>query len=174
MSQSQIRSACLSAEPELDQILGWFTAEASIDKGAPAKLWDGRTWHRSVLEKSRAFSIPCPWLSLLCAGHIPEVFKATVKDAFGLRQRLTVAFDRPSWLSINQIRTACMKLPVASHTPEDYLAGLLYPIFANSVKRPGGKVFKPATADGAAKAVDEKFDTHMELQQASLLVVSYV
>ena len=58
MSLKQNRSAALSVEPEIDQVLAWFTVDSSIDRGAPAKLWDGSTWHRPVMEKTRAFTIP--------------------------------------------------------------------------------------------------------------------
>ena len=81
-----------------DVVVQWFQSESSVDSSAPAKLWDGRAWHRPVLDKSRAFDILKPWMSILCAGHVPEVFHATLKDAFGLRQRLTIAFPRPTWI----------------------------------------------------------------------------
>jgi hypothetical protein len=169
MSRAHNRGAALVAEPELDNVVQWFTSEASVDSGAPAKLWDGRAWHRSVLDKMRAFTILFPWLSIISAGHVPEVFKATLKDAFGLRQRLTVSFPRPSWRTIAEIRAACGKLSVPSHTPDDYVAALLYPAMVNSLKRPGGQVYKPDEADGAAKTVDDKFDSHMDLQKDAFL-----
>ena len=73
MSKEENRGAALVAEPELDMVIQWFTNESSVDSGAPAKLWDGRAWHRAVLDQMRAFSICCPWLSVISAGHVPEV-----------------------------------------------------------------------------------------------------
>ena len=43
MSLSQNRSAAVCVEPEIDQLLAWFTAESSINSGAPAKLWMGQS-----------------------------------------------------------------------------------------------------------------------------------
>ena len=54
MSLKQNRSAALSVEPEIDQVLAWFTVDSSMDRGAPAKLWDGSTSHRPVMDKTRA------------------------------------------------------------------------------------------------------------------------
>eukprot|EP00959_Pyramimonas_sp_CCMP1952_P203650 4258412-Pyramimonas_sp.AAC.1 len=89
MSCSQNRSAALSAEPEVDQILSWFSAEGGIDGGVVAKLWDGLTWHRPVMEKRRAFEVKDPWWGLIAGGHVPELHKAIVNDHFGFRQRVT-------------------------------------------------------------------------------------
>jgi hypothetical protein len=168
MSKGINRGAALVIEPELDNVTQWSTNETSVDSGAPAKLWDGRIWSRGVLEKTRAFTIPSPWLSILAAGHIPEVFKAMLHDKLGLRDRLTVAFPMPTWRTIAAIREACSRLPVPTHAPEDYLAALLYPCFKNSLQREG----IPYTAnveDGAMATVDEKFDSHMSLQQDHFL-----
>ena len=84
MSQEQNRGAALSVEPEVEQILAWFTAESAIDKGVPAKLWDGVTWHRPVMEKTRAFSVTTPWYGFLVGAHVPEMFRALTSDSFGL------------------------------------------------------------------------------------------
>lgn len=65
-------------------------AESCVDAGAAGKLWDGSPWHRPVIEKTRAFTIERSWYSIFAAGHVPEVFHATQRDAFGLRGRLTV------------------------------------------------------------------------------------
>ena len=72
-------------------------------------------------------------------------------------------------LTIQQIRAACEKLPVPCHTPEGYIAALLYPILQNALKHASGRVFKPDPNDGAAEVVDEKFNVHMQLQQESFL-----
>ena len=53
-------------------------AEAHVDKGVPAKLWDNTTWHRPVLDKARAFTVLSPWFGILAGGHIPEMFDATL------------------------------------------------------------------------------------------------
>lgn len=45
-----------------------------------AKLWDRRAWNRGVLDWTRAFSIPRPYFSVLAAGHVPELCKATTQD----------------------------------------------------------------------------------------------
>ena len=124
------------AEPDLNVVVQWFNNEQSVDAGAPAKLWDGRVWARPVLDKSRAFTIEHPWLSILAAGHVPEIFKATVNDRIGMRHRLTVAFPSPTWRTIAQVRAACALLPVPTHAPDDYVAALLYPVFKNSTGRP--------------------------------------
>ncbi|CAK0883527.1 unnamed protein product, partial [Prorocentrum cordatum] len=125
----------------VDTIAQWFSNENSVDAGALAKRWDGRVWNRGVMDKARAFCILRPWLSIATAGHCPEIFKAMLTDKMGSRQRLTVAFPRPTWRTIAQIRGACARLPVPSHTPEDYLAALLCPVLQNSLKR-GGAAYK--------------------------------
>lgn len=169
MSLGQNRSACLSAEPELDQVLSWFTAEASIDKGAPAKLWDGVTWHRPVMDKSRAFSVPSPWYGFICGGHIPELFNATLQDTFGLRRRLTVCFGHPTWMELSAIREACGRLPVASNKPDDFVAGLLFPIVRWSVKEASGAIYRATTDDGADKLVEANFNEHTAMQKDAFL-----
>ena len=168
MSLAQNRSAALCVEPEVDQLLAWFTAEASIDRAAPAKLWDGATWLRPVMDKSRAFEVVNPWFGVLCGGHVPEVFRATQRDTFGLRQRVTAVFGHPLWLSISDIRAACNQLPVPSRKPEDFLAGLCFPALRWSVKRQG-MVFKPSEADGACELADRQFNQHMECQREAFL-----
>ena len=168
MSLAPNRSAALCVEPEVDQLLAWFTAEASIDRAAPAKLWDGATWLRPVMDKSRAFEVVNPWFGVLCGGHVPEVFRATQRDTFGLRQRVTAVFGHPLWLSISDIRAACNQLPVPSRKPEDFLAGLCFPALRWSVKRQG-MVFKPSEADGACELADRQFNQHMECQREAFL-----
>ena len=116
--------------------MGWTQAESTVDKGAPGKLWDGSPWHRPVMDKTRAFTIPRPWYSILAAGHIPKTFAATSKDVFGLRQRLTVCVPTPSWKKLDEIDTACQQLPVAPHEPADFLAALCYPVLNYSLKFP--------------------------------------
>eukprot|EP00438_Fugacium_kawagutii_P019107 Skav234735 [mRNA] locus=scaffold634:893499:894472:- [translate_table: standard] len=54
MTLQQNRGAALSVEPKIEQVVSWFTAERSIDRAAPAKLWDGSAWHRTVMDKTRA------------------------------------------------------------------------------------------------------------------------
>ena len=39
-SQPQNRGSFFAAEPEIDGVRGWFSAELAIDKGVPGKLWD--------------------------------------------------------------------------------------------------------------------------------------
>lgn len=51
-----------------------------MDKGAPAKLWDGVPWHRPVMDKARAFTIQQPWYGVLAGGHVPELYESTVQD----------------------------------------------------------------------------------------------
>ena len=96
MSKDCNRGAAVVAEPELDNVVQWFANETSVDAGAPAEQCDGRLWARGVLQKTSAFTILCPWLSFLTAGHIPEISKATQADKMGLRPRLTVSFPMPT------------------------------------------------------------------------------
>ena len=151
MAKEGNRGAALVAEPELDNIVQWFTNEVSVDAGAPAKLWDGRVWARGIAEKTRAFTIPRPWMSVLAGGHVPELYKAMLVDKLGLRQRLAVSFPEPTWRTIAQIRKACQDLPVPSHTPEDYVAALLYPVLKSSLRR-GGVVYTAHATDWALAA----------------------
>ena len=72
MSLATNRSAALSREPELEQVVTWFTAESTIDRGAPATLWDCETWHRPVMEKAMVFVVPNPWYGFLYVGHGPQ------------------------------------------------------------------------------------------------------
>eukprot|EP00973_Karenia_brevis_P079957 11094824-Karenia_brevis.AAC.1 len=111
MSNEGDHGAGLVAEPELDNVVQWFTNECSVDSGAPVKLWDGRAWIRGVLDVMRAFSIVRQLLSIISVGHVPELCKATTKDTLGFRQRLTVAFPRPTRCTAAQIRAACLCLP---------------------------------------------------------------
>lgn len=109
MSCKQNRGAALAAECEVEGVFTWFQNEMGVDKAVPGKLWDGNAWHRPVMDKSRAFSVEAPWFGFIAGAHIPEIFKATLSDAFGLRERLTVSFAEPQWLTIREIREACSR-----------------------------------------------------------------
>ena len=91
-SQPQNRGSFLAAEPEIDGVLGWFSAELAIDKGVPGKLWDALIWDRPVMSSQKAFTIPDPWFGFLCGGHIPDLFNH-------LQQALpeTDSFTSHSW-----------------------------------------------------------------------------
>lgn len=171
MSCKQNRGACLSAECEIEGVLNWFSNEASVDKGAPAKLWDSVAWHRPVMDKSRAFSVDRPWYAICAGAHVPELFKATLNDTFGLRERLTACFAEPLWLSIKDIRRACALLPVPSRKPVDFVAGLFFPLLRWSVARGDSAVgtFEASDVDGALELVDQKFDGHMDNQKDCFL-----
>ena len=47
-----------------------------MDSAVAGKLWDGATWHRPVMDKSRAFTVKEPWFGIFSAGHVPDLFKA--------------------------------------------------------------------------------------------------
>lgn len=113
-------------------------AETCVDKGAAGKLWDGSPWHRPVMDKSRAFSIERPWYSILAAGHVPEMVQATLRDAFGLRGRLTVCVPQPRFQRLSDVLDACAELSARSHAPEDFFAALLYPVLDDSLRFPDG------------------------------------
>ena len=80
-----------------------------MDKAAAGKLWDGITWHRPVMDKTRAFTINKPWYGILAGAHIPELFHATLQGHFGLRERLTACFELPTFLTIQTIRNSCVR-----------------------------------------------------------------
>ncbi|CAK0832518.1 unnamed protein product [Prorocentrum cordatum] len=168
MSCHQNRGAALAAECEVEGVFSWFQNEMGVDKAVPGKLWDGNAWHRPVMDKARAFSVDAPWFGFIAGAHIPETFKATINDAFGLRERLTASFAEPQWLTIRQIREACAQLPARSRKPADFVAGLLLPLFKWSVSRKG-EFFKASTEGGASELVDNKFDGHMDLQRQCFL-----
>jgi hypothetical protein len=165
MSLQQNRGACLSVEPELSQVLSWFSADSTIDGAAPAKLWDGVTWHRPVMDKTRAFTVCEPWWGFLCGAHVMDLYRATLADHFGLRQRVTACYGPPPWMTLQQIRNACALLPTASHKPEDYVAGLIFPLLRRSVKVGVGTVYSPCPDDGAGDLVDKNFDAHVSMQK---------
>ncbi|CAK0824195.1 unnamed protein product, partial [Prorocentrum cordatum] len=158
MSCHQNRGAALAAECEVEGVFSWFQNEMGVDKVVPGRLWDGNAWHRPVMDKARAFSVDAPWFGFVAGAHIPETFKATINDAFGLRERLAASFAEPQWLTIRQIREACAQLPVRSRKPADFVAGVLLPLFKWSVSRKG-KFVKASTEDGASELVD---NSHQE------------
>lgn len=135
------------------------------------------------MDKTRAFTIDRPWYSILAAGHVPEVFNATCRDAFGLRGRLTICVPHPKFQTLEEVVAACNELCVPSHTPADFLAALLYPVLEDSLKHAEGDMlmflpcvdfafgffccrsmfsqgrdFKPHPDDGAFAAVQQNFD----------------
>ena len=169
MSCTQNRGAALAAECEVDGVFTWFQNEMGVDKAVPGKLWDGNVWHRPVMDKSRAFTVERPLFGFIAGAHIPEIFKATINDYFGLRERLTASFEEPMWLSIREIREACARLATTSRKPVDFMAGLLLPLFRWSVSRDDGQDFSASEDDGAIQLADVKFDGHMDLQRQSFL-----
>ena len=168
MSQKQNRSAALCAEPEIGQLLQWFSCDSGIDAGAIAKLWDSVAWERPVMDKHRAFSVPAPWLSTITGGHIPETFRATKKDVFGFRQRVTALFGEPLWLSMAETRKNCALLPIPSHRPAEFLAALLLPVLLWSVKQEK-LVYHACEEDGAREYSDANFDGHLSCQREAFL-----
>ena len=98
------------------------------------------------------------------------LFLRTCKDIFGLRQRITACFARPSFLPIQSIREACTLLSVPSQKPEHFLAALLFPVLRWNLQQSGGVVFRPCAADGARELTDMKFNEHVQLQKESFLV----
>ena len=48
----------------------------------PAKLWDGSTWHRPGMDKTRAFTVPNPWFG--CFSGIAGRLWTPAKDHWGL------------------------------------------------------------------------------------------
>ena len=171
MSCRQNRSAALSAEPEVDQILSWFSAEGGIDSGVVAKLWDGLTWHRPVMEKRRAFEVEDPWWGFIAGGYVPELHKATLNDHFGLRQRITVCYGEPPWRpsTLASIRAACTALPVSTGKPHMFVAHLLWPLFRSSIVD-GPIVRKPPDGEGGSfNVVERNFDAHCDMQEEAFL-----
>lgn len=166
-------------------------AESCVDAGAAGKLWDGSPWHGPVMDKTRAFTIERPWYSILAAGHVPEMFQATQRDAFGLRGRLTVCVPHPRFQPLRDIIAACQSLCVPSKKPEDFLAGLLYPVLANALRHPEGmalvlrldlfflesrcvvqgREFRPDPTDGAMETVQQNFDAESSVWSQYIGVV---
>jgi hypothetical protein len=169
MSLEQNRGAAVSIEPEIEQILHWFTSEMGIDRGAAGKLWDNAVWSRPVMDKTRAFIVKSAWYAFLAGGHVPELFRAMVDDTFGLRQRLTVCFCEPPWekMCISDIRAACDRLPVPAKKPEMFIASLLFPLLVSSIAKPEGSLI---TAQGEAlELVDANFNDHKAMQEDAFL-----
>ena len=81
-----------------------------------------------------------------------------------------MCFGRPSWTPIREIRAACTSLPVPSKRPEDFVAGLLFPVLRWSLSVPQGQLYQPSEEDGALDVVDQKFDEHVASQKESFLV----
>ena len=89
-------------------------------------------------------------------------------DTIGFRQRLTVAYARPLFFEMGQIRAACQKLPPETKgKPAVFIAFCLYPLIVWSLRNeveagargvPEGAIFKPSDRDGARCLVDEKFN----------------
>jgi hypothetical protein len=169
MSMMQNRGAALSVEPEVDQILTWFQMDSSTDKGAPGKLWDNATWHRPVMDRSKAFTVENPWYGFIAGGHVEELAKATAHDSFGLRQRILTSFGSPEWATLQDIRVACEDLPVQSHVPEDYIAGLLFPVIRWAVSQSSGTEYEADREDGARDTCESNFDEHVEHQRDAFL-----
>ena len=168
MSQHQNRSAALCAEPEIGQLLQWFSCDSGIDASAVAKLWDGTAWDRPVMDRSKAFTICNPWLSTITGAHIPDTVKVTKKDVFGMRKRVTALFGEPLWLTMAETRENCSQLPIASRIPAEFLAALLFPLLLWSAKHKE-LVYTASDLDGAREHSDRNFDNHLAMQKEAFL-----
>ena len=83
------------------------------------------------MEKARQFTLERPFFSFCAGGHLYELLKRLMKDIIGLRQRLTVVFARPLFVSLEDIDAACHELPKETHyKPEEFVAALLFPAVA--------------------------------------------
>ena len=60
-SQPHNRDAMTAVEPELEGILAWLLAEFAFDAAVPAKLWDGTTWDRPVMQHANSFTMYRPF-----------------------------------------------------------------------------------------------------------------
>ena len=173
-SREQNRCSMTAIEPELEGILAWLAQEFAVDVAVAAKLWDALTWDRPVMDGKKAFEMRLPFFSFIAGGHLKELLRALKKDTFGLRQRITVVYARPSFLDIQFIESACDELPAETeHIPAKFLAFLLYPLFAWSLKqdaakkeagKPLGTVFTPDRTDGAKDIVWAKFNARNRKQ----------
>ena len=170
MSLPQNRSAALLAEPEIGSLLQWFGGgDSYIDSSAVAKVWDGVSWDRPVMDKHRAFTVENPWLGFITGGHVAETFKATVKDVFGFRQRVTALYGEPLWLSLEDIRAACEQLPLQnSRKPADFVATLLLPLLRWSLTH-DTLTFAASAADGAQQRTAQNFNAHVDMQKEAYL-----
>ena len=170
MSLSQNRSAALVAEPEIGSLLQWFSGtDSGIDSSAVAKIWDGVTWDRPVMDKHRAFSVRDPWLGFITGAHIGDTFKATVRDVFGFRQRVTALYGEPLWSRLEDINAACRQLPLRdSHKPEDCLATLLVPLLRWSLRHKRLS-FAASDQDGAQERTAQNFNAHVDMQKDAYL-----
>ena len=131
-----------------------------------------------------------PFFSFCAGGHIYELLKRLMKDVIGLRQRLTVVYARPLFMTIADIRQACAELPSeVQHKPALFLACLLFPLLKQSLKKEAeqakasadvqaedtpvcislGTVFSPSVDDGASAIVDAKFDARNQKQKGCYL-----
>jgi hypothetical protein len=183
-SRAVNRDAMTAVEPELDGILNWLMAEFAFDSAVPAKLWDGTTWDRPVMQQSKSFTMWRPFFSFCAGGHLWELLLRLMRDIIGLRQRLTVVYARPLFMEIAQIRAACQQLPdTVKHKPAPFVAALLFPLLAISLKKEAesveaedlceitlGTTYVPSIADGAAALVDAKFDARNKKQEGCYLV----
>ena len=176
----QNRDSMTAIEPELEGILAWLLAEFAFDSAVPAKLWDGTTWDRPVMQQSKGFTMRHPFFSFCSGGHLYELLKRLQKDVIGLRQRLTVVYARPLFMDISSIRHACSKLPKeVKGKPAPFLAALLFPLLKLSLKKEAAKkisdslsvcdtlgtIFYPSDGDGASTLIDEKFNARNEKQR---------
>ena len=112
------------------------------------------------IEKSRAKTVESPWFGFITGAHIPETFKATLNDAFGLRERFTVSFAEPQWLTIRPIREAVRDTARADAQASRFRCYFVVPALQVVGVAQGTKL--PGFHRG-------KFDGHMELQRQSFL-----
>ena len=183
-SKPHNRDSMTAVEPELEGILAWLLAEFAFDAAVPAKLWDGTTWDRPVMNAAKAFTMYRPFFSFCAGGHLYELLKRLLKDLIGLRQRLTVKYARPLFLEIGDIRKACKLLPLeVEYKPANFLASLMQPLLVRSLEKEAavvdsentpagctlGSVFKPSGGDGAMEIVDAKFNLRNNKQKGCYL-----
>lgn len=120
------------------------------------------------MDKSKAYSVMKPFFGFLCGAHVPDMFKATSHDTFGLRDRVTGIFTRPTFATIDEIRAACDRLPVPDRTPWNFIASLCLPVLRWSLATPT-LVMKPNPDDGAAAVCDRNFNQHVSMQEDTFL-----
>lgn len=150
------------------------SAAGLVQWGKRHRLWRGcemlgwRPLGQTCNGQSQSIHGSAPLPGHLGSNHLPETFKATTKDVFGFRQRVTALFGEPMWLSMAETRENCQKLPIASKTPLEFLAALLFPLLLWSVKN-GTLLYTADATDGARDLADANFDGHVALQKESFL-----
>ncbi|CAK0841229.1 unnamed protein product [Prorocentrum cordatum] len=172
---------------EGSQFLQWLQQELGLNKAIATQLWERMAWQRDVVNATRSFEMTHPFLGVLGAIHVEDVWHLfSQPDPLGARGRIGFAYTRPSMKRAREIHDANAELQNEKGTDklEERIVNKFFAVYkARAIEHVGegsfthhlGYPFRnndfPSTGGGQAETgFFDVFDAHAQQQEDAHLV----